>query len=64
MSWLQNNPRWNNRLGCYINRYGDPIIYVDGSCRYNGCPDQAISGIGVWISDNEGYKYVLTINKN
>ena len=53
--WLLNNPRWNNRLDCYVNKNGEPIIYTDGSCRYNGT-DHAISGIGVWISEHKGFK--------
>ena len=54
---MLDNPNWSNRLNCYVNKHGDPIIYTDGSCRYNGKP-YAISGIGVWISDRQGYKYV------
>ena len=52
--WLQDNPRWNKRLLCYVNRHNIPIIYVDGSCKNNGKP-YAKSGIGIWISENEGY---------
>ena len=54
MSWLQNDPGWNDRLQCYVNRRGDPIIYVDGSCKYNG-HSYAISGIGIWVHEQMGY---------
>ena len=37
-----------------IMSHNTPIIYVDGACRYNGT-DDAISAIGIWISENEGY---------
>ena len=53
--WLQDNPRWNNRLQCYVNRQNIPIIYVDGSCKDNDKPQYAKSGIGIWISETEGY---------
>ena len=54
MSYLQGNPRWNNRLQCYVTRKNIPIVYVDGSTRNNGYPN-AVSGVGVWLSDDEGY---------
>ena len=54
MSWMLNNPRWNRRKRCYVNRHGIPIIYVDGACRFNGT-QWAISAIGIWISESEGY---------
>ena len=54
MSWMHDNPRWNRRMRCYVNRHNTPIIYVDAACRYNGT-DDAISAIGIWISESEGY---------
>ena len=54
MAWLQDNPRWDENLQCYVNDQNVPIIYVDGSCIGNGSPN-ARSGVGIWISENEGY---------
>ena len=54
MAWLQDNPRWDENLQCYVNDQNVPIIYVDGSCIGNGSPN-AKSGVGIWISENEGY---------
>ena len=41
---------WDGNRHCYVNDYGTPIIWTDGSCRNNHLgPDRADSGIGVYI---------------
>ena len=59
---MQGNPRWNRRMRCYVNRHNTPIIYVDGACRYNGTPD-AISAVGIWISESEQYRSASESNQ-
>ena len=54
MSWLQDNPRWSRRLRCFVTRWNVPIVYVDGSTKNNGYLS-AKSGVGVWVSEDEGY---------
>ena len=44
---------WNKYTDCFVNDYGTPIIWTDGSCPKNhlGPNGGATSGIGVYIHD-------------
>ena len=47
----QPNYSWDHDKHCYVNDYGTPIIWTDGSCRDNhlGPDGGASSAIGVYI---------------
>lgn len=47
----QPNYSWDHDRHCYVNDYGTPIIWTDGSCRDNhlGPDGGASSAIGVYI---------------
>lgn len=58
---------WDSNKHCYVNDYGTPIIWTDGSCRNNhlGPDGGASSAIGIYIHGRKkwaryNYKYPHT----